>query len=177
MAFSSSSGIPFGIICAWSGTVNNIPSGWALCNGQNNTPNLSGRFILGYGGTHTTLKETGGAETVQLTASQMPSHNHSATARITGATTTSGGAHTHNMTFGSNYAGGSSYVPVGPLYTPYSSDDGDGGTRSFSTNSGGGAHTHDVSITSSSITAGNKGGGQAHNNMPPYYVLAFIMKL
>ena len=156
--------------------MNNIPSGWALCNGQNGTPNLSGRFILGYGGSHTTVKETGGAETVALTTNQMPSHNHSATAHITGATTASGGAHTHSMTFYSSN-GGSSYRPVGPVYIPDPDDTADSRTRSFSTNSGGGAHTHDVSITSSSITVGNKGGGQAHNNMPPYFVLAFIMKL
>jgi hypothetical protein len=27
----------------WSGTT--IPDGWAICNGQNGTPNLIGRFI------------------------------------------------------------------------------------------------------------------------------------
>ena len=37
-----------GIIVAFSGDVTNIPSGWALCDGTNGTPDLRGRFILGY---------------------------------------------------------------------------------------------------------------------------------
>jgi hypothetical protein len=38
--------VPPGVIVMWSGTV--APAGWALCNGTNGTPNLSGRFIVGY---------------------------------------------------------------------------------------------------------------------------------
>ena len=46
-----------------------------------------------------------------------------------------------------------------------------------------GAHTHSVSgkVTVNSATAGgtvgNTGGGQAHENRPPYFALCFIMKL
>lgn len=36
-----------GMIMMWSGSVNEIPPGWALCNGQNDTPDLRDRFILG----------------------------------------------------------------------------------------------------------------------------------
>lgn len=42
--------IPSGIICAWSGTDTNIPEGWVICDGQNNTPNLTGHFIFGASG-------------------------------------------------------------------------------------------------------------------------------
>lgn len=58
-----------------------------------------------------------------------------------------------------------------------------GNSGSSSTISTGGAHTHNVSgkITVNSATAGgtvgNTGGGQAHENRPPYYALCFIMKL
>lgn len=38
---------PAGIICMWSGHVNRIPPGWALCNGFYGTPDLRDRFILG----------------------------------------------------------------------------------------------------------------------------------
>ena len=47
----------------------------------------------------------------------------------------------------------------------------------------GGAHTHSVSgnVTVNSATAGgtvgSTGGGQAHENRPPYFALCFIMKL
>ena len=41
--------VPKGGIILWSGAVNNIPPGWALCDGTNNTPDLKGRFVLGQG--------------------------------------------------------------------------------------------------------------------------------
>ena len=47
------SSIPFGMIAMWSGAASAIPSGWVLCNGQNNTPDLRSRFIVGAGGGRT----------------------------------------------------------------------------------------------------------------------------
>ena len=41
-------GVPSGGIIIWSGAANAIPSGWYLCNGSNGTPNLSGKFVVGY---------------------------------------------------------------------------------------------------------------------------------
>lgn len=38
--------LPTGIITMWSGTIATIPSGWALCNGSNGTPDLRNRFIV-----------------------------------------------------------------------------------------------------------------------------------
>ena len=40
---------PYGTIVLWSGTYENIPTGWALCNGGNGTPNFSDRIILAAG--------------------------------------------------------------------------------------------------------------------------------
>lgn len=40
--------VPAGLICMWSGTISSLPEGWILCDGTNNTPNLKGRFIVGY---------------------------------------------------------------------------------------------------------------------------------
>jgi len=40
------------IICLWYGASDNIPAGWALCDGNNNTPDLRDRFIIGAGGTY-----------------------------------------------------------------------------------------------------------------------------
>ena len=50
------------------------------------------------------------------------------------------------------------------------------------TTSSSGAHTHTVTITSGgahthTLTVDNTGGGGAHENRPPYYALAYIMKL
>ena len=30
----------------WSGTIASIPTGWALCNGANGTPDLTDKFIV-----------------------------------------------------------------------------------------------------------------------------------
>lgn len=49
---------PAGIITMWSGSTSNIPTGWALCNGQNGTPDLRDRFIVGAGSGYT-VGETG----------------------------------------------------------------------------------------------------------------------
>ena len=61
-------GIPTGVIVMWSGTYNNIPSGWHLCDGTSGTPDLRNRFIYGvntsYGaGNDGDLNTTGGAST------------------------------------------------------------------------------------------------------------------
>ena len=44
---SGVSGIPTGLIAMWSGATNAIPSGWALCDGNNSTPDLRNKFIVG----------------------------------------------------------------------------------------------------------------------------------
>ena len=44
---ASNANVPLGAIVMWGGTEANIPSGWALCNGQNGTPDLRDRFVLG----------------------------------------------------------------------------------------------------------------------------------
>lgn len=66
---------PVGTIVIWSGTADNIPTGWQLCDGTNGTPDLRDKFVLGAGTNHT-VGETGGSETVALSISHMPSHNH-----------------------------------------------------------------------------------------------------
>lgn len=39
--------VPSGAIIMWSGTSNNIPDGYVLCDGSNNTPNLVDKFVVG----------------------------------------------------------------------------------------------------------------------------------
>ena len=41
------SGIPSGAIVLWSGATSAIPSGWVLCDGNNSTPDLRDRFVVG----------------------------------------------------------------------------------------------------------------------------------
>ena len=73
---------PVGAIVLWSGAASNIPDGWRLCDGTYDTPNLRGRFVVGYGaddGDHNTIGNNGGEKTHKLTVSEMPSHYHSIT--------------------------------------------------------------------------------------------------
>lgn len=37
------------IICLWYGAIGNIPTGWTLCDGNNGTPNLKNKFVIGAG--------------------------------------------------------------------------------------------------------------------------------
>jgi hypothetical protein len=43
------SGLPTGVIVMWSGALDAIPAGWALCDGSDGTPDLRNRFVLGAG--------------------------------------------------------------------------------------------------------------------------------
>lgn len=91
-SFIGAGTIPVGGIIMWSGTIANIPTGWALCNGSNGTPDLRTRFIVGAGsdaGTGETFNadtgvisgqyapgNTGGETAHQLTTAEMPAHTH-----------------------------------------------------------------------------------------------------
>ncbi|MBU8911299.1 MAG: phage tail protein [Desulfobacterales bacterium] len=45
-------GIPSGVIVMWSGAINAIPSGWSLCDGGGDRPDMRGQFVVGsYDGT------------------------------------------------------------------------------------------------------------------------------
>ena len=73
---------PAGGIVMWSGAPTNIPAGWALCNGENGTPDLRGRFVVGYnpsstpGIDYTAVGKVGGQDLVLLTEEHIPPHDH-----------------------------------------------------------------------------------------------------
>lgn len=140
--------MPTGGIIMWSGAVVDIPAGWYLCNGSNGTPDLRGMFVIGAGGSYA-VGASGGEATHTLTVAEMPSHNHG------GATGGQSATHTHSYYYtqglGNPIADGTKYTNTGSGTTGNASND----------------HTHAVS---------SQGSGTAHNNMPPYYALAFIMK-
>jgi microcystin-dependent protein len=162
--------VPLGVIVMWSGAVNAVPAGWALCNGTNGTPDLRDRFVVGAGSTYA-VGAIGGANTVTLTSGQMPSHTHS----VTGATG-SAGEHTHTITdpghahgYVTDTSGASGSTGTGA--TVLSNATTDTATTGITVNLAG-AHTHTFSGTTT-VT----GGGQAHENRPPYLALAYIMKV
>jgi len=151
--------IPSGGIIMWSGAVSAIPSGWVLCNGSNSTPDLRNRFVVGAGSTYA-VNATGGSDSVTLSTANLPAHNHSFSGS---GTTNTAGNHRHSSGW---------YGPRGA----------DGSANAFATNDSGypnkntgyaGDHNHTVTISG---TTGNTGSGSSHENRPPYYALAYIMK-
>jgi len=143
-------GFPSGGIVLWSGSVASIPSGWALCNGSNGTPDLRNRFIVGAGLTYAVDATGGSADAIVV------SHTH------TGSTDTLG-AHTHSTP---GQIGGSTFL--------YSAGGGNPGLGppiiAAGTTTSAGAHTHTVTVNSTGSSGTNA-------NLPPYYALAYIMKL
>ena len=148
------------MILAWSGSPSDVPVGWALCDGSNGTPDLRGRFILGFSSTYP-MDSSGGEATHLLTISEMPAHSHS-------GSTSSNGEHTHDYMWA---------IPERPWDGEYAVNDNlsnklVGTHRAYRTwtTSSSGSHSHSVYIDS-------QGGNQPHNNMPPYYTLAYIMRI
>ena len=124
-------GFVSGMIILWSGAADAIPTGFVLCDGNNSTPNLSGRFVVGYDASNSDydVDDTGGSESVTLTVNQIP-------------------AHTHNIN-----------LAVRAFYQE---------PRNFGVGTDGSANN--------SEDTGSTGGGQSHENRPPYYALCYIMK-
>ena len=133
--------VPKGAIIMWSGNTASIPTGWALCDGTNGTPNLSGRFIVGYNSgdsDYSAIGNIGGEKTHTLGASEIPSHYH-----VDG------------------YAGVNPTSTYGVATV--------GGIGNVNTQNG-------TSVSNHALTS-STGGGGAHENRPPYYVLAYIMRI
>lgn len=145
------------------GTAYGAPSGETF-----NLPDTRGRVIAGrdvdsggFAGRLTTpnsqtLGAAGGAQTVALTESQMPTHTHA----VTGSTN-SAGAHVHGIDAfdGSTVLvgnGGNLVLRAGG--TPYST-------------SSAGTHSHTISVS-----AANAGGSEAHSNVQPVIIMTKIIK-
>lgn len=155
----TSSLFPAGGIILWSGSTASIPSGWVLCNGSNSTPDLRDRFVVGAGSSYA-VNATGGASSVTLATSQIPAHNHSASS--SSSTTINDSGHSHSIS------------ALRPSESGNTISTSTGGTAvTASTNS---ATTGITASTSTSTSIGNTGGGGSHENRPPYYALAYIMK-
>lgn len=77
-AVANAISVPIGAIVIWSGSVDNIPAYWHLCDGTNGTIDLRDKFVLGAGNGYN-VGATGGEATHTLTIAEMPSHSHDIT--------------------------------------------------------------------------------------------------
>lgn len=143
---------PIGIIRIWAGSLDNIPDGWISCNGQNLTkveyPELFTKIGYTYGGEGDLFK--------------LPSFTDRFP--VGGGYTypigRTGGEAQHTLTI--------SEIPAHKHEIQHESGSGTSGYKISG---------------ASSVTPGysdytqNAGGGQSHNNMPPYLAVIFIIKV
>ena len=71
--YSGLHGVPQGTIVLWSGAT--VPSGWSICNGENGTPDLRGKFVIGVNASPFTLNSAGGSQNTSSEASGLDSGN------------------------------------------------------------------------------------------------------
>ena len=158
--------VPRGGIIMWSGSIATIPTGWKLCDGNNGTPNLTNKFIIGADADVTGVSRT----TVEGSATKgggakdavVVTHSHT----YSGTTAATDLSHTHSYNT-SNPSG------VG---SPSSTDTTPGeaaNTISSTTGAASGTMNHSHTYTGTTDSAGVDG---TNKNLPPYYALAFIMK-
>jgi hypothetical protein len=69
--------VPRGGIIMWSGAINDIPNGWALCDGTNSTPDLTSRFIRSVPDSTTDPGSTGGSSTHSHAPGSYSASSHS----------------------------------------------------------------------------------------------------
>lgn len=82
---------PLGTIQAWYGSIATIPGTWRLCDGNNGTPDLRNKFIIGSGDTYS-AGDTGGSI----------NHNHDFT----------GGGHMHTAVTAPGLSLGANFTPT-----------------------------------------------------------------
>ena len=80
-------GVPSGAIILWSGASNAIPSGYVLCDGNNNTPNLQDRFVVGAGNTYAVDATGGSADATLVSHTHNLLYNHGSFGGSSGAVT------------------------------------------------------------------------------------------
>jgi len=144
--------LPKGLISMWYGSLATIPTGWALCDGTNNTPDLRNRFIVGAnvdnaGIANTNITgsntQTGGSKDAIVV-----SHSH--------GITDPGHSHLVSPSYGRNVGGGSNLVILGKNYDP---------------------NPIGTTQNQTGITINSEGSSGTNQNLPPFYALAYIMKL
>jgi hypothetical protein len=173
-----------------SGKGTQIYAGWYLCNGENDTPDLKGKFLVGLDASHSDYSSpgrTGGMDKVTLSISQMPSHTHKDTGHNHSAkfVTNSAGHHSHSYwdVFYSEYSGRCKtchYTSVPDNVGAVGGTDYDNvGFQIYRQTDGVGAHQHSIEgITDSAMSyLTHVGNNQPFDNRPSFHVVAYIIYL
>jgi microcystin-dependent protein len=150
--------IPLGGIIMWSGTA--IPDGWALCDGQTSngytTPDLRGKFVVGYNSSdsdYSSIGRTGGLKQVALSSSEQGA------IKVRYRCDRADDSSEHGGLTGIEINGVNTYTQhVSPINE---------NTDWL------GFNTWQSTVATIPALAASS----AHENRPPYYVLAFIMRV
>jgi microcystin-dependent protein len=158
-----------------------------------NVPDMRGRAPFGTNGMATVgagrvtsggsgingdvIGSAGGTETHTLTLAQSPAHTHA------GTTSDQSQVHTHSGTTSSDGAHTHSYDKP-DTGTVFDAGGANGARHTFTSTStsSNGAHTHTITTGTESAnhnhtyTTDSKGGGGAHNNMPPALIVNFVIR-
>lgn len=186
--------IPKGVILLWSGSIENIPQGWALCDGTTHngipSPDLRDRFVAG-AGSSLSPNDTGGRSSI----TDVPAHNHS----YSGTTEVNNVDHTHSGI--TSNQGNHNHVFPGDDQLSFASGRGgwtansvDGFSYDARSSSGGGGQlwqTTTAGVHNHTFTTGNQSSSHTHiiegetstagissvNIINPYWALAYIIKV
>lgn len=185
-----------GDIIPFAGTT--APTGWAICDGTNGTPDLRGKFVVGYqnsgnigttigNSTHThtystnTFNQTGtsdshdGVNTGVSYGGNGTSHGHSV------STTFGSGSGANNLLANSTNSGG----PIAFVNRPHSHN-GSGSVNFGAAGVGGHNHggfglrtsdrtlAHNTNHSVSNVPVGNAGAG---SSLVPFIIMNYIMKI
>lgn len=177
-------GTPEGGIIMWSGAINDVPNGWALCDGTKGTADLSGRFIITHDpsdfklinnpklmtttkvfGPDAVIGNTGGTDLVTLKALEtgIPAHDHT----INHGHSITDNGHIHRI----NNLGNEDVADANKQNAYNRNNNAFKDSESTKTN---------VLVNARSGNSGSNAGqnaSQSHENRPQYYVLAFIQRL
>jgi len=191
----TNSEVPSGLIAMWNGDASAPPDGWAFCDGTNGTPNLKNRFILCASGDSPTTpypNQMGGQHSLTLLEENLPAHAHDITVATGGShdhgeQTGQAGSHSHSIytyngramgIYGPNQNSINNFTGyrLDIAYAPYRTST----FGSYMYTNGVNSHRHSIPNHDGhqhTATASETGSGQAFDNRPSYYVLAYIMKI
>ena len=173
--------VPIGGIIMWSGTIAAAEAltNWKICDGENGTPDLRDKFVLGVGSTaaaSTANKgDTGGSNSITLAEGQMPEHNHDITdpGHNHGV---SNDSHTHQgrgLTLNSQFGGVGITLGSGQGYQVGYRNDNVNFDNANTTNSTG----ITINNNSAGITSQAKGSGDSVDIRSAFLALCYIIRV
>ena len=159
--------IPVGGIIMWSGAISAIPTNYNLCNGNNGTPDLRNKFIVGAtsDGSDTTYPGLQPGATGGDADATLVSHSHTTNTII------------EHQDVGNSTKQLTGNLGIDAFINGTGIFENTGANSNFIDNTGAANHTNTVTMDARHRHGTDTQGVSATNkNLPPYYALAYIMR-